>query len=67
VGPACTVPTAACIYVDDMYVERAFSEETARLVPSMRVWITNEFMHDGLRRHGDRVLGRLIGMVRGTA
>jgi pimeloyl-ACP methyl ester carboxylesterase len=63
----CTVPVAACVYVDDMYVERQFSEETADMISSMRVWITNEFMHDGLRNHGERVLGRLMDMVRGRA
>jgi hypothetical protein len=59
------VPCAAAVYADDAYVERAFSEETAALVPPMRVWVTNEFEHNGLRADGDRVLDRLIGMARG--
>src|SRR5262249_36503735 len=33
------VPVAATIYVDDVYVERAFAEETARLVRGLRPWI----------------------------
>jgi pimeloyl-ACP methyl ester carboxylesterase len=61
---SCTVPAAACIYVDDMYVERAFSEETARLIPSLTPWITNEFPHDGLQSDGERVFGRLFDIVR---
>ena len=56
------VPCAAAIYVDDMYVPRAFSEQTARQIRGMRPWITNEFEHDGL--HSGKVLGRLIDMVR---
>jgi hypothetical protein len=56
------VPCAAAIYVDDMYVPRAFSEQTARQVRGLRPWITNEFEHDGL--HSGKVLGRLIEMVR---
>ena len=56
------VPCAAAIYVDDMYVPRAFSEQTARQIRGLRPWITNEFEHDGL--HTGRVLGRLIEMVR---
>ncbi len=31
-----SVPCAAAIYYDDMYVERAFSEETAAAIPGMR-------------------------------
>ncbi len=56
------VPCAAAIYVDDMYVPRTFSEETARSIRGLRPWITNEFQHDGLS--AGPVLGRLIEMVR---
>lgn len=56
------VPCAAAIYVDDMFVPRAFSEQTARHIRGLRPWITNEFEHDGL--HSGKVLGRLIEMVR---
>jgi pimeloyl-ACP methyl ester carboxylesterase len=59
------VPVAAAIYADDMYVPRAFSEETAAGIRGLRPWLTNEFDHDGLRIAGDRVLGRLIDMARG--
>jgi pimeloyl-ACP methyl ester carboxylesterase len=60
-----TVPVAAVIYYDDMYVERAFSEEAAEAIQGCRVWVTNEYEHNGLRADGERVLGRLLGMVRG--
>jgi pimeloyl-ACP methyl ester carboxylesterase len=60
-----TVPCAAVIYADDMYVERTFSEETAQTIRGCRVWLTNEYQHNGLRADGERVLGRLIDMVRG--
>ena len=59
------VPVAAAIYAEDMYVERAFSEETAAAIGGVRTWLTNELHHDGLRTDGDRVLGRLVDMVRG--
>ncbi len=59
------VPAAAAIYAEDAYVDRAFSEETAALVPSMRPWVTNEYEHNGLRADGDRILDRLIGLARG--
>jgi pimeloyl-ACP methyl ester carboxylesterase len=61
------VPVAAAIYVDDMYVEAALSEETARQIRGLRPWITNELEHNGLRADGRRVLGRLIALARGHA
>ncbi len=61
------VPVAATIYVDDLYVERAFAEETAATVRGLRPWVTNEFAHNGLRADGERVLGRLIDLVKGRA
>ena len=60
-----TVPVAAAVYYDDMYVHREFSEETAREVPNIRMWVTNEYEHNGLRADGGAVLGRLLAMVRG--
>jgi pimeloyl-ACP methyl ester carboxylesterase len=59
------VPVAATVYVDDVYVERVFAEETARRVRGMRAWVNNEYAHDGLRADGERILGRLLDMVRG--
>jgi pimeloyl-ACP methyl ester carboxylesterase len=61
------VPVAATIYVDDVYIERAFAEETARTVRGLRPWVTDEYAHNGLRADGERVLGRLIDLVRGRA
>jgi pimeloyl-ACP methyl ester carboxylesterase len=61
------VPTAAAIYAEDMYVERAFSEETAAQIRGLRPWLTNEYEHNALRADGERVLGRLIDLVRGRA
>jgi len=60
-----TVPVAAAVYYDDMYVHREFSEETARIVPNMKLWITNEYEHNALRADGEKVVGRLLEMVRG--
>jgi pimeloyl-ACP methyl ester carboxylesterase len=61
------VPTAAAIYVEDMYVERSFSEQTAAQIRGIRTWITNEYEHNGLRVDGERILGRLIDLARGRA
>ena len=61
------VPVAATIYVNDLYVERRFAEETAGQIRGLRPWVTNEYEHNGLRADGERVLGRLIDLVRGRA
>jgi pimeloyl-ACP methyl ester carboxylesterase len=62
-----TVPVAATIYVNDLYVERAFADETAAAIGGLRAWVTNELEHNGLRADGERVLGKLIDLVRGRA
>lgn len=64
---ACEVPTAAVIYHEDMYVERVHSERTAAAIRGLRPWVTSEYDHDGLRADGERVLGRLLDLVRGRA
>ena len=61
------VPCAAAIYVDDMYVPRAYSEDTARRVRGLRPWITNEYEHDGIRAGAPRVLDHLLALARGNA
>ena len=61
------VPVAATIYTDDLYVEREYAEETAATIRGLRPWITNEYEHNALRADGERVLGRLIDLVRGRA
>jgi pimeloyl-ACP methyl ester carboxylesterase len=62
-----TVPVAAAIYTEDLYVERRFSEETAALVGGMHAWVTSEYDHNGLRADGERILSRLIDLARGRA
>ncbi|HUJ56187.1 MAG TPA: alpha/beta fold hydrolase [Gaiellaceae bacterium] len=58
------VPAAAIVYAEDMYVERAFSEETAARIRGLRPWLTNEFEHDGLRQDR-RVFERLLDLAKG--
>jgi pimeloyl-ACP methyl ester carboxylesterase len=59
------VPAAAAVYADDMYVDRMLSEETAAKIGGLRVWLTNEYQHDGLLVDPERILGRLIDLARG--
>ena len=61
------VPAAAAIYTEDPYVPRAVSERTAAAVRGLRPWVTSEYGHNGVRADGERVLGRLLDLVRGRA
>ncbi len=61
------VPVSAIVYADDLYVVRAFSEETAALIGGLRPWVTNEYEHNGIHVDGSRVLARLIDLARGRA
>jgi hypothetical protein len=60
-------PVAAAVYANDMYVERAFSEETARQIRGARTWVTGEYEHNGLRADGEKVLGHLLELARSRA
>jgi pimeloyl-ACP methyl ester carboxylesterase len=59
-----TVPVAAAVYSDDIYVERSLSLETAAAVDGLQVWETGDFHHDGIADDGEAIFGRLLGMVR---
>lgn len=63
----CHVPCAAAIYVDDPYVLEEHSRATAELLPGMRPWITNEYLHNGIRAGGTAVVDRLIDLVKRPA
>jgi pimeloyl-ACP methyl ester carboxylesterase len=56
---------AAAVFYDDMYVEMAFSEKTAALIPGIKLWITNEYEHNAIRADGDFVLDRLVALMKG--
>jgi hypothetical protein len=62
-----TVPVAATVYLDDMYVDAGFALETAAAVRGLRTWVTNEYQHSGLRDDGGTIFDRLLSMARGTA
>lgn len=59
------VPVAAAVYYDDMYVNFKLALDTASQIAGIRPWITNEYMHSGLRDGGGQVLGHLLGMLKG--
>jgi proline iminopeptidase len=59
-----TVPVAAAVYSQDIYVDRDLSLETASAVRGLQVWETADFHHDGIADDGEGIFGRLLGMVR---
>jgi pimeloyl-ACP methyl ester carboxylesterase len=60
------VPCAAVIYDDDMYVEREYSCATASSIENMRVWITNEYDHNGLGVDGAVIFEYLHDLIMGN-
>jgi len=59
------VPVAAAVYYEDLYVSFKLAMETASQISGIRLWITNEFMHSGLRDDGNKVIDHLLGMLNG--
>jgi len=59
------VPVAAAVYYEDLYVNFKLAMETASQIAGIRLWITNEFMHSGLRDDGNTVIDHLLGMLNG--
>ena len=60
---ASTVPAAAAVYSDDIYVDRDLSLETGALVRGLQVWETSEFHHDGIHDDGEAIFTRLLAMT----
>ncbi|MEV7662356.1 alpha/beta fold hydrolase [Paenarthrobacter sp. NPDC089316] len=61
-----TVPVAAAVYKDDIYVDHGLSLETAAAVRGLQAWVTSDFHHDGIAEDGEGIFKRLFGMVRGA-
>lgn len=58
-----TVPVAAAIYHDDMYLDRDLSISTAQTIHGLKPWITGEYQHDGLRTSNGAVWDHLIALL----
>ncbi|WP_427117165.1 alpha/beta fold hydrolase [Pseudarthrobacter scleromae] len=59
-----TVPVAAAVYWDDIYVDRKLSLETASAVRGLQVWESGDFHHDGIADDGEGIFARLLGLAR---
>lgn len=60
------VPVASATYYEDVYVDFDLSMESVGSIRRIRPWVTNEYMHSGVREDGPRILERLLSMVRDT-
>ncbi|TKW20050.1 hypothetical protein SEVIR_4G059900v4 [Setaria viridis] len=59
------VPVAAAVYYEDMYVNFNIAKETASQIAGIRLWVTNEYMHSGIRDGGSHVFEHLMGLLNG--
>lgn len=55
-----TVPVAAAVYTDDVFVARELSLETAERVRGLSVYETDQFHHDGIHDDGPAILRELL-------
>ncbi|MGP9528404.1 alpha/beta fold hydrolase [Arthrobacter sp. S41] len=60
-----TVPVAAAVYHDDVYVDRELSLRTASQVAGLQTWVTDEYHHDGIGDDGPAIFRRLLAMTNG--
>lgn len=58
-----TVPAAACVYTDDVFVDRDLSVETAGRVANLSVYETDKFHHDGIHEDGPKILRELLKLT----
>lgn len=58
-----TVPVVAAVYIDDMYVDYDLSCQTKAGLSDSKVWITNEYEHNGLGVAGEVILSKLMTLV----
>lgn len=56
------VPLYAVTYVDDMYVDYEFAQETASKIKNCKQFITNTMYHSGLTHQSNEVMKQLFAL-----
>jgi len=56
------VPVYAAVYVDDMYVDYAFSMETAGRIRGAKTFVTNMMYHDAVRSRMEDVCKNVFSL-----
>jgi len=59
------VPVACAVYYDDMYVDFLLTQNTLSKIKGSRQWVSNEYMHSGIRDDGGKIFDSLLNIVRG--
>ena len=54
---------AAAVYTNDMYVDRHYSLETGQSINGIKIWETDDYEHNGLRSHGEKILLNLFELL----
>ena len=58
-----TVPLAAVQYTHDPYVGLEGARRSLAGIGASQLWETDEYLHDGLRVHGDKIVPELLRML----
>ena len=56
------VPVYSATYVDDMYVDFEFAQETAKTIKGTKTFVTNMMYHDALRSRTDELLKSIFAL-----
>jgi pimeloyl-ACP methyl ester carboxylesterase len=59
-----TVPVAAALYYEDMFVDFDLAQETSKHITGLRQYVTNEWLHDGIRENGTALFEKLMNLCR---
>ncbi|KAG7670248.1 hypothetical protein Ndes2437B_g06488 [Nannochloris sp. 'desiccata'] len=60
-----TVAVAAASYFEDMFVDFELAQETAQSIKGIRLFVTSDHLHDGIRENGSAIIEKLLNMARG--
>ncbi|KAL7535338.1 hypothetical protein ACHAXR_006431 [Thalassiosira sp. AJA248-18] len=69
VGKTLKSKAASATYYDDMYVDFNCAMKLVKRgapLEGVKVWVTNEYQHSGLRDDGANIVCRLVGMAKGS-
>lgn len=61
----CGVPVAAATYYEDMFVDFNLAQQTAAHIKGIRQFISNEWLHCGIREAGGTIFDKLLNLTRG--
>ncbi|KAL3777379.1 hypothetical protein ACHAWO_009686 [Cyclotella atomus] len=67
-GALAKTKSAAAVYFEDMYVDFDCSMKLVQRnapLEGVKVWVTNDYQHSGLRDDGATIVNKLLGMAKG--